>query len=64
MQNGEPQHSAARSAHPHVDLGRVALVAMLVNVRGGVLHQDPSLHIVCNDLHLDGVHINELVVNS
>ena len=35
IQCGRPQHSAARSARPHMDLGRVALGAVIIIVRGG-----------------------------
>ena len=62
MQRGGRKHSAAHSAHPHVDLGRVALGAVIVHGRGGVLRQDPSLQVVSNDLHLNGVQLNEIVM--
>ena len=64
MQRGGPQNSAAHSAHIHVDLGRFALGAVLVHMRGGMLHREPILRVVCNDLHLDGVHLNEIVVTA
>ena len=62
MQRGGPQHSAAHSAHLHVDLGRVALGAVLIHVCGGVLHREPRLQVVGDDMRRDGVQLNELVV--
>ena len=64
MQCGWPQNSAARSTHPHMDIGRVALGAVLVHVCGGMLHRDPSLQVVGDDLRLNGVHLNELIVTA
>ena len=62
MQRGGPQHSAAHSAHPHVDLGRVSLGAVLFHMRGGVFHREPSIQVVGDDLRLHGFQLNNLVV--
>ena len=47
-----------------MDVGRVALGAVLVHVRGGVPHREPSLLVVGDDLRLDGVQLNEIVVSA
>ena len=62
MHRGRPQHSPAHSAHPHVDLGQAALSVVLVHVHGRVLHQEPSLQVVGNDMRLEIVQLNAIIV--
>ena len=64
MQSSGPKHIADHSDHPHVDLGKVALGAVLFHMRGGMIHQDPRLQVFGDELRLNIVHLNEFFVTA